>query len=86
MQIQTKITFPVQNETAYLTIHIPIILMAYVAKLLKYVRFYSSLCAFGGSYKLLRVVVMCDYETRPQSTFPTRRTASKPYIARSDCA
>jgi hypothetical protein len=26
------------------------------------------------------------YEARPQSTFPTRPTASKPYIARSDCS
>jgi hypothetical protein len=26
------------------------------------------------------------YEARPQSKFPTRPTASKPYIARSDCA
>jgi hypothetical protein len=26
------------------------------------------------------------YVARPQSTFPTRPTASKPYIARSNCA
>jgi hypothetical protein len=26
------------------------------------------------------------YQARPQSKFPTRPTASKPYIARSDCA
>jgi hypothetical protein len=26
------------------------------------------------------------YEARPQSKFPTRPTASKPYIAQSDCA
>jgi hypothetical protein len=26
------------------------------------------------------------YVARPQSKFPTRPTASKPYIARSDCA
>jgi hypothetical protein len=26
------------------------------------------------------------YVVRPQSKFPTRPTASKPYIARSDCA
>jgi hypothetical protein len=25
------------------------------------------------------------YVARPQSKFPTRPTASKPYIARSDC-
>jgi hypothetical protein len=28
----------------------------------------------------------CKYEAHPQSKFPTRPTASKPYIARSDCA
>jgi hypothetical protein len=26
------------------------------------------------------------YEARPQSKFPTRPAARKPYIARSDCA
>jgi hypothetical protein len=29
---------------------------------------------------------LARYEARPQSKFPTRPTASKPYIARSDCA
>jgi hypothetical protein len=30
--------------------------------------------------------VQLMYVARPQSKFPTRPTASKPYIARSDCA
>jgi hypothetical protein len=29
---------------------------------------------------------LLNYVARPQSKFPTRPTASKPYIARSDCA
>jgi hypothetical protein len=43
--------------------------------------FYLSSCPRNTlSYPVLNYVV------RPQSTFPTRPTASKPYIARSDCA
>jgi hypothetical protein len=30
--------------------------------------------------------VISWYQARPQSKFPTRPTASKPYIARSNCA
>jgi hypothetical protein len=35
--------------------------------------------------KLLRKAIY-EYVARPQSKFPTRPAASKPYIARSDCA
>jgi hypothetical protein len=32
------------------------------------------------------IIARKKYEARPQSRFPARPTASKPYIARSDCA
>jgi hypothetical protein len=39
-----------------------------------------SLCSQSLVFNQLKCVA------RPQSKFPTRPTASKPYIARSDCA
>jgi hypothetical protein len=43
-------------------------------------------CTTHGLYVCMSVVQEVKYEARPQSNFPTRLTASKPYIARSDCA
>jgi hypothetical protein len=37
-------------------------------------------------YQRVSAVASAMYVARPQSKFPTRPTASKPYIARSDCA
>jgi hypothetical protein len=37
------------------------------------------------SHTNLLFVAVGKYVARPQSKFPTRPTASRPYIARSDC-
>jgi hypothetical protein len=40
----------------------------------------------GGCVLYIKHLRFNYYVARPQSKFPTRPTASKPYIARSDCA
>jgi hypothetical protein len=47
----------------------------------------SGLCSSYLEFWMMdKVQNSVMYEARPQSKFPTRPTASKPYIARSDCA
>jgi hypothetical protein len=46
----------------------------------------SQLISVGHSATLSKSRLLSMYEACPQSKFSTRPTASKPYIARSDCA
>jgi hypothetical protein len=46
------------------------------------------MCQFENNieYRVKLYALLIFYEARPQSKFPTRLTASKPYIVRNDCA